>query len=60
MMDRQGIELPRGLMEGVAEERISKMIDAALFLEPLWEHAFGTDWRQIMTREKIRELYLRM
>ena len=60
MMRRQGIELPRGLMEGVAEERISNMIDAALFLEPLWEHACGPDWRRIMTREKIRELYLRM
>jgi 3-deoxy-alpha-D-manno-octulosonate 8-oxidase len=32
----------------------------ALVLEPLWENALGAGWREIMTREKIKELYQRM
>jgi 3-deoxy-alpha-D-manno-octulosonate 8-oxidase len=36
------------------------MVDVALVLEPLWENALGTDWKQIMTRDKIKELYQKM
>jgi 3-deoxy-alpha-D-manno-octulosonate 8-oxidase len=36
------------------------MIHVALVLEPLWENALGADWRRVITREKIKELYLRM
>ena len=39
---------------------MEKMIDVALVLEPLWENALGKDWKALMTRERIRELYLRM
>ena len=35
-------------------------MDVALVLEPLWENALGKDWKTIMTREKIRALYLKM
>jgi len=36
------------------------MVDVALVLEPLWENALGADWKQIMTRDKIKELYQKM
>jgi len=32
----------------------------ALILEPLWENALGPDWKKIMTRQKIRDLYARI
>ena len=60
MLDRQEIVLPRNLMADLSEEQIEKMVDVALVLEPLWENALGSDWRQEMPRERIRELYLRM
>ncbi|VEN74276.1 3-deoxy-alpha-D-manno-octulosonate 8-oxidase [Candidatus Desulfarcum epimagneticum] len=60
MMDRQGISLPRGLVQGMEEDRMEKMIDVALFLEPLWENALGPDWKKKMTRETVRRLYERM
>jgi len=40
--------------------RMEKMIDVALVLDPLWENALGKDWKAVMTRERLRELYLRM
>ena len=60
MMDRQGIDLPRNLMAEVTDTQMDTMIDVALVLEPLWENALGKDWPSIMTRDKIRQLYLKM
>jgi 3-deoxy-alpha-D-manno-octulosonate 8-oxidase len=36
------------------------MIDVALGLDPLWEHALGSNWKKIVTREKIGGLYQRL
>jgi 3-deoxy-alpha-D-manno-octulosonate 8-oxidase len=60
MMDKHDIRLPRGLTADLGAEQLSKMSDVALILEPLWENALGQDWKQIMTPEKIRQLYQRM
>jgi 3-deoxy-alpha-D-manno-octulosonate 8-oxidase len=60
MMDINKIELPGGLVAGVDGAGLEKMIDIALTLVPLWENALGADWEKIMTRDKIRSLYLQM
>ncbi|MEW6670521.1 MAG: iron-containing alcohol dehydrogenase family protein [Thermodesulfobacteriota bacterium] len=60
MMAKNAIALPRGLVAGVDGARLEKMIDIALTLVPLWENALGPDWKNIMTRDKIRSLYLQM
>ena len=60
MKDLHQIELPTGLCKGLTEEQLNTMMDISLSMEPLWENALGENWRQIMTREKLRELYLRM
>jgi 3-deoxy-alpha-D-manno-octulosonate 8-oxidase len=60
MVEKHGISLPRNLVDGMKDEDMEKMIDVALFLEPLWENALGDDWKRIMTRDRIRELYLKM
>ncbi len=60
MMSRHHIELPRNLMADVHEAQLDKMTDVALVLEPLWENALGANWKKIMTRAKIKNLYQRM
>ena len=60
MMARSEIDLPRNLTGELSDAQMEKMIDVALVMEPLWENALGKGWRDIMTREKIRELYLKM
>jgi 3-deoxy-alpha-D-manno-octulosonate 8-oxidase len=60
MMAGQGVSLPRNLVSGMENHRMEKMIDVAMVLEPLWENALGKDWKALMTRERIRGLYLRM
>ena len=60
MMEKHDIHLPRNLVAGVESNELEKMVDVALVLEPLWENALGADWKQIMTRDKIKELYQKM
>jgi 3-deoxy-alpha-D-manno-octulosonate 8-oxidase len=36
------------------------MVQVALFLEPLWENALGSNWRQKITPQKIKDLYLKL
>lgn len=60
MMEKHAIKLPQNVLARINSEKLEKMIDIALVLEPLWENALGGDWRRVMTREKTKELYLRM
>jgi len=60
MLEINEIELPRNLCANLTDAQMDKMTDVALVLEPLWENALGKDWKGIMTRERIRELYLKM
>ncbi len=60
MLDKHKIDLPRNITARLDEAPMNKMIDLALMLEPLWENALGKEWRKIMTRDRIAELYRKM
>ena len=60
MLEKHRINLPRNITANLGEENLNKMIDVALILEPLWENALGKDWKKVMTRDRIAELYRRM
>ena len=60
MMDINQIQFPRDVVAETTKENLEKMTDVALVLEPLWENALGKNWKDVMTREKIKELYQRM
>ena len=57
MVEKNGVEIPQGICANLADEDFDKMMDVSLGMKPLWENALGADWEQIMTREKLRELY---
>jgi 3-deoxy-alpha-D-manno-octulosonate 8-oxidase len=60
MLEKHKIDLPRNITAHLDEEQMNKMIDVALILEPLWENALGKEWKKIMTRDRIAELYRKM
>ena len=60
MKAKHGISLPQGLCANLTENQMETMMDIALGLAPLWENALGENWEHIMTREKLRQLYLKM
>lgn len=60
MKEKHQIEIPTGLCSDLTDDQMNTMIDIALSLVPLWENALGENWETIMTRERLRELYLKM
>jgi 3-deoxy-alpha-D-manno-octulosonate 8-oxidase len=60
MKAKHNITLPQGICSNLSDDEFDTMIGIALSLEPLWENALGTNWRKIMTPEKLKELYQKM
>lgn len=60
MVDKHEIHIPTGICAGLSDDQFEKMIDVALFLEPLWENALGAHWKDTITRKKLREMYEKM
>ena len=60
MKAKHNIEIPVGVCADLEQAQFDIMIDVALSLEPLWENAIGKNWKTIITREKLLELYKKM
>jgi 3-deoxy-alpha-D-manno-octulosonate 8-oxidase len=57
MVEKNNVEIPKGICSGLSDDEFNKMIDVSLGMKPLWENALGKNWEQVMTREKLRALY---
>lgn len=57
MVEKNGIEIPKGICKGLSDEQFDTMINVSIGMKPLWENALGKDWEKIMTRDKLRALY---
>lgn len=60
MVDLHGIDIPKGVTKGLTDADFEKMIDVSMGLAPLWENALGKDWKEQMTRDRMRALYERL
>ncbi|MEL4307688.1 iron-containing alcohol dehydrogenase family protein [Joostella sp. CR20] len=60
MKQKFGIELPQGLCANLTDEEFDIMIDVSMNMDPLWENACGKNWKETITREKLRSLYEKM
>lgn len=54
------IEIPKGICKNLTTHQMEKMIDVAWSLTPLWENALGDDWENKITRDTLKNLYLKM
>lgn len=60
MVKLHDITIPQNVCANLTDKQMETMIDIALSLVPLWENALGDDWEKIMTRDKLKDLYLKM
>jgi 3-deoxy-alpha-D-manno-octulosonate 8-oxidase len=60
MMNINKIQLPQNVVADITTENLEKMIHVSLVLEPLWENALGKNWKSVISKEKLKELYQRM
>lgn len=57
MVQKNNITIPTGVCENLTETELKTMINVTLSMEPLWENALGTDWRNKINPEKLRAIY---
>ncbi len=57
MVEKNSIDIPVGICANLTDEQFDTMIDVSLGMKPLWENALGSNWEQIMTRKRLRDLY---
>ncbi|GAA4969026.1 iron-containing alcohol dehydrogenase family protein [Algibacter aquimarinus] len=60
MKKKHNIELPQGICADLSDSDFDTMINISLSLEPLWENAVGKNWKNTVTRKKLKELYKKM
>lgn len=60
MQEKNEIELPKNLVAEISEDKLDLMIRVAYDLDHMWDHAFGKNWKEILTLEKLRELFLKI
>ncbi len=60
MVEKNRIDIPQHITQGLMDEDFDKMINVSLGMKPLWENALGKDWEKIITRDKLRALYERL
>jgi len=59
MLQQHQITLPTGISKGWSDETITAMAQVAYNLPHMWNHAIGTDWKEKITIETIKDLYKR-
>ena len=57
MIDRQGVYLPSGVCQGLTDEQYDGLVQGCVVHEKPLTNALGPDFRKILTKEKLIELY---
>ncbi len=60
MLINNKITLPRNPVGIVDDKTLEKMIDITLIMEKPLQNALGKNWQSILTRDKIKDLYLKI
>ena len=60
MLEVNSITLPVGITQGLSEEALQKMADTSYALDHFWDHAIGENWKEVITKEKIKALFKKM
>ncbi|UII80160.1 iron-containing alcohol dehydrogenase family protein [Flagellimonas sp. CMM7] len=57
MIEKHKIHLPQGVCANLTQNDFDILVSVALGMEALWENALGKDWKDIMTAERLQEIY---
>lgn len=57
MQEKHKIKLPTGICAKLTDKQFDVMISVSFGLVPLWENALGENWKEIMTKDRLLELF---
>lgn len=60
MLDKHNITLPTNVCKDLTDAEMDKMIQVSSGMAPLWDNVYGPEWKEKVTPELLRSLYLKM
>ncbi|MEX0312987.1 MAG: iron-containing alcohol dehydrogenase family protein [Allomuricauda sp.] len=60
MLEKHDIQLPTGICSNLSDNDFDIMIKVALGMEALWENALGKEWKNKITPDCLREIYMKI
>ncbi|NCN44405.1 MAG: alcohol dehydrogenase [Piscirickettsiaceae bacterium CG_4_9_14_3_um_filter_43_564] len=60
MLEKHNITLPTNVCAELTDAQMDKMIQVASGMAPLWDNAYGPNWKEKVTPELLKSLYLKM
>jgi len=60
MAEKQGVTIPKGVASNLDKEAYKKLYDATIIHEKPLSNALGDDFKDILTFEKVTEIFKRM
>lgn len=60
MVERQGIDIPKGLCENLSDEQYEKLFNSTVIHEKPLTNALGVGFREVLTFEKVVSLFRKM
>ena len=60
MANRQKVTIPRGVCRGLSDEQYARLYEATIVHEKPLANALGADFKKILTKDRVIELFRRM
>lgn len=60
MKDKQGVQLRKGVCEGLSDEDYTRLYDSTIIHELPLKNALGDNFKEVLTKEKVIEIFKRM
>ena len=60
MVEKQGASIPKDVCKNLEDEQFDALYDASIMHEKPLTNALGEEFRSILTRKKVKELFLQM
>jgi len=60
MVNKHGIDIPQGISGKLTEKQIINMAEISIKLDHMWRHAYGPEWQNEVSIEKLMNWFLRM
>jgi len=57
MVDRQGVDIPEGVCDGLSDEQFEQMYQSTVIHEKPLINALGENFRDILTRDRVRSIF---
>ena len=60
MVERQGIEIPKGICNDLNDQQYEQLFQSTIIHEKPLTNALGEDFKKILTKEKVIEIFKKM